>query len=763
MAVDELYRATDDLILPHPSKFYRAAVHAYHWQLRSLISAPHGDYVYYPSNSSINRINIQTCRRELVATLKFAPRCLSAAPGWICCGGEDGQFAVIRLIEDASETDDRHGTLAAAADSRLPLELDPIRRSTDSPIGGSTSPLDTKERSFIRISQIGAEIVNCVTFWFPPPKPSAELYNAPVAVLANNDHTVTVVDLKTSDEIQTITFTDCINRAVISPNGRLLITIGDDPFMYVYSRELATSRGQFSAAQKHKYEWKQASQIQLISQFLSDKADTKGSFAASFSKSGKYLAVGTQYGIISVFDTTSLADPESDPLITAFTTSRPKSKRGAVRDLEFSPEPYDLLTWTENNGRVGIADARDNFMSRQIICVDSRAQNISRVKLLDRDEVALVPNSDARYRTVTEILNQAAEAEAGRSDSPDLLSESIEHRRLRDELANDMLERLAPQGETASAFQVLQALQEHRRSREAMREAEEQRRARESENAAAERRRARDAFTNRGESELLAELTTRDSPANANASATMATMSGARPTSSTVAINRYRDLLVHGTSTSSGSLPSILREFTSADRSNASLRAYISERNQERERRGQQPRRRGSVIMDAAGRSLDREFRDLRTARTSQSEANSQDGLTRLPPRLPAIGSDSPSSPWAELESLYNITVDPPVDISARLRIETEDDQRGLVGDGQRGGIAEHARRMAERGLGQHRGVFARGSAFLQTAMNADPDETCGCCWSPDGRILFVATEDGIFEYHVNTIGRKFFPSLTLR
>lgn len=721
MAVDEaLYRATESLILPSPRKFYRAAIHAHHWQLRSLISSPHGDYVYYPTGSLLYRMNTRTCTRELITTISFPPRCLSAARGWISCGGEEGQFAVVRLVEGAEAHGDNLHTVSA--DSRLPLNLESLRRSIDwSNLHQPATP-DTKERSFVRTKKIGGEIVNCVTFWFPPPNPSAELYDAPVVVLANNDHTITVADLQTSDELQTIKFDDCINRAVISPDGKLLIAIGDDPFMYVYLRDLATPRGQFSTSSNIKSEWKQAHKIQLIGQTHSDKADTRGSFAAGFSKSGKYLAVGTQYGIISIFDTTKLADPEADPLITAFTTSRPNSKRGAVRDIEFSPEPYDLLTWTENTGRIGVADARDNFMSRQIIIVDSRAEGMVKEQMgpKEQDETALIPDRATGNHDAVETRNLMGDAEAGRSDSPDLLSAEI--RRARD-LNDTILERLQPSvahGETASAIQVLQALQEQRRAREALREAE---------------------------------------AALRNPSATM---SGARVTSAT--LNRYRDLLADRSANPSGSstVPSILTMFTNSANGerNASLRAYISERNQERERRQQQPRRRGSIILDATGRPLERESRDLRTARTSQSEANSQDGLTRLPPRLPPfIVADSNNSAWAELEDLYNIAVDIPLDVTARLRIEAEDERR-LRSDIEDVGL-DHARRASQREH-ERRSAFLLGTGY-STRNRVDPDETCGCCWSHDGRILFVGTESGIFEYHVNTSGRKFFPSLIMR
>jgi hypothetical protein len=60
-----------------------------------------------------------------------------------------------------------------------------------------------------------------------------------------------------------------------------------------------------------------------------------------------------------------------------------------------------------------------------------------------------------------------------------------------------------------------------------------------------------------------------------------------------------------------------------------------------------------------------------------------------------------------------------------------------------------------------------------------EPMETTGCCWSQDGKILYafhtrvspslyanyriryVGAENGIYEYHVNIVGRKLFPSIS--
>jgi len=40
---------------------------------------------------------------------------------------------------------------------------------------------------------------------------------------------------------------------------------------------------------------------------------------------------------------------------------------------------------------------------------------------------------------------------------------------------------------------------------------------------------------------------------------------------------------------------------------------------------------------------------------------------------------------------------------------------------------------------------------------------TMGLAWSVDGKILYVGADDGIYEYHVNTINRRTFPSITFR
>lgn len=222
--------------------------------------------------------------------------------------------------------------------------------------------------------KLAKERVNCITLWFPPAQGQGLpidrcAYNEPVAVLANNDRTVTLVSLRDFEEkemtepLDIVRYPDFVNRAIISPDGRLMIAILDDPYLYVHQR-VGPSPGK----------WELKQRILLKSQDKDDKTDSRGSFAASFSSSGTYLAVGTQHGTISIFNATQLTDETVDPLITTFQSSRPNSGPGAIRDMAFCPGPYDLLAWTEDRGRVGIADVRHNFMVRQIIDLNKESE-----------------------------------------------------------------------------------------------------------------------------------------------------------------------------------------------------------------------------------------------------------------------------------------------------------------------------------------------------------------------------------------------------
>ncbi|RFU72493.1 wd domain containing [Trichoderma arundinaceum] len=344
-----------------------------HWQLRSLISAENKHNLFYPGgvgSRQVQRLNTQARSCETIKHLTFAPRCLVAENGWLCCGSETGEFVAIRL----------EGEGGRAVESPQNPSLDPSSgdAATMSPEEAALSMLTSAAQQTSKVTaksmKLAKERVNCITLWFPPPQGQGLpigrcAYTEPVAVLANNDRTVTLVSLsdfeqkEMTEPLDVIRYPDFVNRAIISPDGRLMIAILDDPYLYVHQR-VGASPGR----------WELRQRILLKSQKKDDKTDSRGSFAASFSTSGTYLAVGTQHGTISIFNATQLTDETVDPLITTFQSSRPNSGPGAIRDMAFCPGPYDLLAWTEDRGRVGIADVRHNFMVRQIIDLNKEAE-----------------------------------------------------------------------------------------------------------------------------------------------------------------------------------------------------------------------------------------------------------------------------------------------------------------------------------------------------------------------------------------------------
>ncbi|KAH6607460.1 hypothetical protein Trco_003773 [Trichoderma cornu-damae] len=355
---------------------------ASHWQLRSLISAENEHNLFYPGgvgSRQIQRLNTQARSCETIRHLSFAPRCLVAENGWLCCGSEQGEFVAIRLEGEGGRASDGPqnpslgmGSEAGPSPSTQASAASPEEAEALNMLTFAAQQQASKVTA--KSMKLAKDRVNCITLWFPPPGDEGFpidscAYTEAVAVLANNDRTVTLVSLsdfeqkEVTEPLEVVCYPDFVNRAIISPDGRLLIAILDDPYLYVHQR-VGTSPG----------EWQLRQRILLKSQDKEDKTDSRGSFAASFSASGAYLAVGTQHGTISIFNATQLADDTVDPLITTFQCSRPNSVPGAIRDMAFCPGPYDLLAWTEDRGRVGIADMRHNFMVRQIIDLNKESE-----------------------------------------------------------------------------------------------------------------------------------------------------------------------------------------------------------------------------------------------------------------------------------------------------------------------------------------------------------------------------------------------------
>ncbi|TPX15091.1 uncharacterized protein E0L32_004921 [Thyridium curvatum] len=447
---ENIFHPTESLILREPRRHYRAKVSPIHWQLRSLIGVSKRDHVYFPTgkdSQDIRKLNTATREAETIKHLTFSPRCLVAANGWVCCGGEHGEFSAIRL-DDGGESQELR--LDFDPDERLPLDLD-----SPAPSDAIFSLLSrtSRRRYDVKSKKFGKERVNCITLWFPPALVDAfaGAYTTPVAILANNDKHVTTVDLESdsSDFLDEISYPDCVNRAVISPDGRLLIAICDDPYLYIHERveKEVKGSGPFRSADRPEYEWRSFSKIHLKGQKKGDNTNYRGSFAACFSSTGRYLAVGTQYGMICIFDVGLLHEPD-EALITYFASST-DSTAGAIREMAFCPGPFDLLAWSEDQGTVGIADVRAGFMTRQILRLGEQP-NYEHINLTEKSPIDPY------------LLN----TRPGRSDEPSSLAQT---------LGISSSERPSPRSDaleqfqtplTADETQVLEALQEHRRRRE---------------------------------------------------------------------------------------------------------------------------------------------------------------------------------------------------------------------------------------------------------------------------------------------------------
>ncbi|ESZ95490.1 hypothetical protein SBOR_4144 [Sclerotinia borealis F-4128] len=683
-----------------------------HWQLHDLLSSPKQHIIYYPSSHDIICLNTKSRERELLTTLNYEPRCLTAAKDWVCAGGDRGNFTSFYVGEgERPGKTDSHLELSANADARLPLVLQPsaIAPQRESPEDSQRSSPDATTPHVSK--KVGSDVVNCITIWFPSESSLSQGYTDPVAVAALNDSTVAILSLHDSEILETLTYPDYVNRAVISPQGDLLVAICDDPFLYIHKRQMKqVSRPRFSSL-VNEYEWVFSGRIQLEGQRPADKSAMRGSFAACFSNSGRYLAVATQYGVISVFLTELLTNDDVDPLVVSFTSSRPKVESGAVRAMEFSPNPFDLLAWTEANGRIGVADLRDMFISRQIIDIDSRGDGVERVWVTEcsNDFPSREARIDARFRAFRTFRTESP-SDASASAIPDYLGLDFDRQRLRS-LTRDLTDRhqLPP---TADEMEILQAHRMARQLRDAAREAQAQ-----------------------------------------GSSSRWGTLDGERSADTSVTSHEGSGTAERRISTTG--LPSALREFVNSDRTPASFRAFIDRQNQDRERRaGQNDETRQQISSVIDGIAVEGELN-----RSVGTSADTFSGLERLSlaPRLPTIGYETAPNAWAELEEMYRTRF--PRDPQSTLQAE---------------GADEESRAFAQRSRQPWRPLDAltRLSLDARTDSNLlrreregrrEPVDTMGLAWSEDSRLLYVGAGDGIHEYQVNVAGRKIFPHRVLQ
>ena len=221
----------------------------------------------------------------------------------------------------------------------------------------------------------------------------------------NNDKTVSIFSLTRQEMLETIPHPICMNYAIISPDSSLLAAVGDDHRVYFY-RIKPCPKKRVTVPEVDRvlcgWDWPMLRIVDLDSD---SHYNDRCCFTIAFSPSSHLCAVGSQSGIISVFDVKGLLDQDPDDpdgranILCVFRSSRSSMEGGAVRSMSFSPRPWDLLVWVEEHGRIGVADIRQAFSRRQIVTLDLEDPTLERVRIENRSQISPrfnpIDNSDS--------------------------------------------------------------------------------------------------------------------------------------------------------------------------------------------------------------------------------------------------------------------------------------------------------------------------------------------------------------------------------
>ncbi|KAL6710998.1 hypothetical protein ACN47E_006873 [Coniothyrium glycines] len=452
MAVDDfLSRETDAFVLPSKA-YYPTKIPIAHYQLRHFISCPEPDLIYYASGFDVYCLNAVTRTQAHVTTLPWEARCTAAAHGYVCVGGaDDGNFAAIKVAgfppSDPSDID-----------ASLPLDFE--HRLPRPPLLAAASR--------IRLEKIGEDIVNSISIHKLPAEDDrpAEV----VAVLTNNDKTVRLYSLVQNLELMVLDLPFAMNHASIAPDGRMLVAVGDAPTAFFFQRVKPEKSGATKVPERRvqtvQPEWELLEQVTL---YRPANSHADGYFTTAWSPSGRLCAVGSECGYITVFDIDllKLVEYGEDAVVQLICSTRPDTvtSAGAVRTMHFSPAPWDFLVWSEDQGRVCIADLRAGLKVKQVLTLDPKETGLERVEIADFD-LTLSPEMHELRREADFIrgYRRALDSEgtaAAVDHASSYLEADAERNRLHHRLGvvesdND------PYGLTARERQVLEALRSTR-------------------------------------------------------------------------------------------------------------------------------------------------------------------------------------------------------------------------------------------------------------------------------------------------------------
>ena len=237
-----------------------------------------------------------------------------------------------------------------------------------------------------------------------------------------------------------------MNHASISPDGKILLAVGDEIPPHNEIRAFFAKRDKLPSNKIEcqgsypRYQWHKSTELKLLAGSEEDPC-----FCTAFSSSGQLCAVASQSGIITFIDISRIRDDtDNGGEIAVLKSSRPSLRplwSGAVRSMCFSPAPWDLFAWAEDRGRVCIIDLRNNFQSKQVVELETDSPNIERVEIRDYDSTS--ERQLEIERRFVERHREALEAQdhlAAVSHTADYLEMAAERRRIE----QDSLQSLSP-------------------------------------------------------------------------------------------------------------------------------------------------------------------------------------------------------------------------------------------------------------------------------------------------------------------------------
>ncbi|KAM3420225.1 hypothetical protein BST61_g3515 [Cercospora zeina] len=763
MAIDHTpYPETHELARAEKA-FYPVTIPVSHWQLRHYISTPEPDHLYYASAHHVFCLNTATKKRKHVATLPFDARCTASGYGYVCVGGEDeGHFAAIKI----------NGALDI--DAALPL----------SSLGQNV----TRRAATVKVERIGDEIVNSISIHRIQDE-EAHLDDI-VAVLTNNDRTVRIYSLPTGHETKCKDIPFAVNHATISPDGQILVAVGDYNQAYFYRRVIMDDPPQIPKPHNRltsaSVDWKRICKVSL---HVSSPETTVGYFTTAWSPHGRLVAVGSEGGYITIIDRDILEDDDldeenrDDAVIAVVPGSRadfPSPHPGAIRSMVFSPDPWDLLVWSEDQGRVCVGDLRTGLRSRQIIDLEPKDEHMKKYEMetTDPDDAAVPTMSQPTHLDELEAdLLRRYRAAPDNASAVNFATEYIEARRRQREHRQALVAarqqitqsgsraRLAaaeameddPQGLTSREQQILETLRTTRQREEARANGQIPR----SVNYTTP-----DMFTTSGPTR-----SGRETPSSGSTSRPVSEILSS--VQETMPTETMREALAAWSSNSDG--VTTARGSTnprSADRTRTSAGVSGGESSRQADQGGSDSPPANAAEHAADGGQDDNPWTTIEDMpRGPWFDAAVRARANQMSP-LPAererdAERDARRERYESIQS--ELDTQRRIAASAARNRERWRSSR-LAGSGISSAAAERAIAMAEARRSaaypdQYEALIRRTQ--LRGWGNATGREigvrTAGLAMSPDGRTLWAACEDGIFEIDIRTKGRMFLPSLQPR